>query len=674
MGINAPQITQSDDALLAWLDTAIKSGLAILKNEPAYQTINDCLGTINGGTGGLKQQALSRVSFNRTRKNLYEVVSAMSSVRPIWNYQTFNNSYKEQADILNRLVRSWWRTTYSDRKLQDALMFSGVGGTGYLKVEWNPSLTHGGNIDLIPLDTRDVIPINPAGSNSVQQWEGVAVRKQISLPELRNRYPDKFYRYKTVSKVWFEAKKLVGQGNRNVDVISPVLERLFSGKEAGSASSTVDLAHVFVKDDSIHTGVERKLMGYPGTNWCYYVYPVGSINPITGKRTTEQDARLYPRGRLIICTPECVLEDIPNPYWHGMFPVVKFTLDPQPWTLLGSSMVADGLSMQESLNEVLRGVEDCVKQWLRRTVVADKNAISRAMLNRVDSRVAGQKLNLNPTAGEGLKFIDGPQLPGYVMEYVRFLLDGLDDNYGVRGLQELAKLKQMPSADVIEKFTDAQTQLLQLRSMQMEQALAELAEMVKSLVFQYYDAPRRVQILGKDGLTMDDFDFNPNSLVPALKPADPGYKPELDVNLTTQLERAQAHQKNFVFSVARNSMLNASHTQQKMFYLQLARMPNAPLVDPWTLLSAFDVPNIGPEPEGSVFDKIRIAQALGIYPPSAQMQMQMQAQQGGPPGGGPPPSNAGPGRPPSGQEPPQMVNRTDPATGGPRQTVSESGR
>lgn len=667
--MSAPQVEQSDDRLLAWLDNALKSGMSILKSEPAYQTINDCLTALNGGTsGGLKQSALSRVSFNRTRKNLYEVVSAMSAVRPIWNYQTYNNAFKEQADILNRLVRSWWRTTYSDQKLQDALMYSGVGGSGYLKPEWDPTLPGGGNINLVPLDTRDVVPINPSGNNSVQTWEGVAVRKQISLPELRNRYPEKYYKYKTPTKSWFEAKKVMGSGARNVDVISPVLERLFSGREAGSSSSTVDLAHVFLKDGSLHTGTERKLMGHPGTNWCYYVYPLGSIHPITGKRVTEMEARLYPRGRLIICTPECVLEDIPNPYWHGLFPVVKFTLDPQPWTLLGSSMVADGLSMQESINEILRGVEDCVKQWLRRTVVADKNAISRSMLNRVDSRVAGQKLNLNPTAGEGLKFIDGPQLPAYVMEYVRFLLDGLDDNYGVRGLQELARLKQMPSADVIEKFQEAQTQLLQLRSAQMEQALAELAEMVKSLIFQYYDAPRRVQILGKDGLSLSDFDFNPNSLVPALRPSDPGYKPELDADLTTQLERAQAHQKNFVFSVSRNSMLQASHTQQKMFYLQLARMPGAPLVDPWTLLSAFDVPNIGPEPEGSVFDKIRIAQAIGIYPPSPMMQMQMQQAQGAPPGGGPP------GRPPSGNSPPTMVQRTDEATGGKRTVISESGQ
>lgn len=665
-----PKIEESDAALLSWLDSAVKSGLALLKRESAYQGVSENIAFINGSQGSLRSNTLSRVTFNRLRKIVYEVVSSMTDVRPIWNYQTFNNKFKPQADILNKLVRNWWRNSYADRRMQDALMYSCAGGSGYLKVEWNPYLAGGGNIDLIPLDPRDVIPINPALNTSVQQWQGVAVRKTVSLPSLRQRYPEKFWKYKSLSKGWFDSKVSPSQAS-SLEIISPVIDRLFAGRDPSTTSAEVDLIHVFVKDDSMNTGIEPVLMGRPGTNWCYTVYPLGSVHPVTEKVVTEAQAKLYPRGRLILCTPECILEDIPNPYWHGMFPVIKFTLDPQPWSILGSSLVSDGRPVQESLNEVLRGVEDAVKQWLRRTVIGNSQAISKGLLNKIDPRMAGQKIMLNPTAGDGLKFVEGPTLPAYIMEYARFLIDILDDNSGVKGLRELAQLKQMPSSDTIEKFLDAQSPLLRLRSAQMEQSLAELAEMVKVMIFQYYDAPRRFQILGADGLTMEDFDYDPRMLTPGLRPMDDGYTPEYDIFATTRTQRAEKHHRNFTFSVARNSFLNASHTQQKMFYLQLARMPT-PLIDPWTLLESFDVPNLGPVPDGSVFDRIQFAQQVGLLPPSPQMMMQAQGPPPGGPGGGGPPGQKG--RPPSGQEPPQMVNRTDPQTGGQRQTISESGR
>jgi hypothetical protein len=660
-----PNIEQNDAQLLSWLDTALRSGLALLKREAAYQTVAESIAFLNGQQGGsIRPSALSRVTFNRLRKIVYEIVSSMTDVRPIWNYQTYNNKYKEQADVLNKLVRNWWRNSYADRRMQDALMYACAGGTGYLKVEWNPWLPGGGNIDLIPLDPRDVLPINPAFNTSVQQWQGVAIRKTVALPSLRQRYPEKFYKYKALSKSWFDPKVVGGShAGGTMEIVSPVLDKLFSGRDPVTAGgSEVDLVHVFIRDDSMNTGLEPKLMGRPGTNWCYEVYPLGAVNPRTGKVTTEEEAKLYPRGRLILCTPEGILEDIPNPYWHGLFPLIKFTLDPQPWSILGSSLVADGRSIQESLNEVLRGVEDAVKQWLRRTVVGNSAAIGKGMLNKIDSRISGQKLLINPSAGDGVKFIDGPQLPEYIMKYAQFLLDSLDDNSGVKGLRELAQLKQMPSADTIEKFLDAQSPLLRLRSAQMEQSLAELAEMAKVMIFQYYDAPRRVQILGADGITMEDFDYDPNFLVPSLRVGDDGYRPEYDAMLTTRSQRAEKHHRNFTFSVARNSFLNASHTQQKMFYLQLARMPT-PMIDPWTLLEALDVPNLGPQPDGSVFDRIRLAQQVGLYPPPPGMMP--------PPGGGAPPSNKPEGRPPSGQTPPQFQTRTD-ENGGQRQVVSES--
>lgn len=658
MNDTPPQLSVNEQELLGWLQAAASEGLTSLRREPAWSSIQTGIDYVSGLQQPLRSTALSRVTDNRVRKIVREIVSSMTDIRPIWDYKTENAKYAEQSEVLNKLVRNWWLNSYADKKLADVLMFSAVAGTGYLKVEWDPNMPGGGNINLIALDPRDVIPYRPAFSASVQDWEGVFIRKTVSINSLIRRYPEKAYMLRAAGGSWFEAKHRPTSSaitnKLNLSILSPALAKLFGSQPNTGGSQNVDLIYFYVKDQTMNVGAEPRLMGRPNTNWSYMVYPLGTTNPITGKAVTPEDAQLYPRGRLIICTSSCILEDLPNPYWHGLFPLVKFTLDQDPWSILGSPLVADLIPMQDCLNEGLRGVEDGMRQWIRRGVVADRNAVSRASLNNIDPRRSGIKVLVNPTAGEGFKLLDGPQFPNWMMNFIQFIRTELDDNSGVMGLRELAQMKQMPSSDTLEKYMDSQSPLIRLRSQAMEQALAELAEQVKVNIFQYYDVGRRVQIIGPDGVTTDDFfDYDPNTMIPSLEPGMPFYKPEYDFRLS-RMERGTKHHRNFSFTVQRNSFLSATHMQQKMFMLQLFRMG---MVDPWTALEAFDIPNLGPIPEGSVFDRIALARQLGLMP--------------GMPG--PPQGGGQGGRPPSGQQPPQMVQRKD-ESGAPRPVVSESGR
>lgn len=651
-----PQLTISEQELLGWLQGAAAEGLGTLRREPAWSGIQTCIDYVAGLQQPVRSSALSKVTDNRVRKIVREIVSSMTDVRPIWDYQTYNVEYSQQAEVLNKLVRNWWQNSYSDRSLVDALMFSAIGGSGFLKVEWDNTLPGGGNIRLLPLDPRDIIPYRAAFSPTVQDWQGVFIRKTISTNALIKRYPEKAYLLKGGNPTsWFEPKSrpmASSFGKLNLQILSPALSKLFGTQPVPGGVQDSDLVYFYCKDSTMNIGSEPRMMGRPGTNWCYMVYPLGSIHPITGKVVDEAQAQLYPRGRLIICTASTVLEDLPNPYWHGLFPLVKFTLDPDPWSILGSPLVGDLIPMQDSLNEGLRGVEDGMRQWIRRGVVADRNAISRASLNSIDPRRAGMKVLMNPTAGEGFKLMDGPQFPPWMMNYIQFVRQEMDDNSGVMGLRELAQMKQMPSSDTLEKYMDSQSPLIRLRSASMESSLAEIAEQVKVCIFQYYDVARRVQIIGPEGVsTQDFFDYDPNTMIPSLSPGDEFYRPDYDYRLS-RLDRGVKHHRNFTFTVQRNSFLATTHMQYKMFMLQLFRMN---VIDPWTALEAFDVPNLGPLPPGSVFDRLQLARQMGLVPPVA-----------------PPPGAQG-GRPPSGQEPPQQVTRKD-ESGAPRPVVSESGR
>lgn len=691
---NPNQAKFADDKLLSWLRLKYGEGMAVLKKERTFEQIPDAVRYLEGKHQSSKNKAISGVWTNRLRKIALETVATMTDVRPIWNYETYVEEYKPQGAVLNKLARAWWRNTNADARLASILLYACVGGSGYGLLTWNKDMNMGeGDLELVPFDPRDVIPIDPVYSDDIQMWRGVILRQRFPVEEVRRMFPTKapYIVGKEVS--WSPVN--VDRNSRLDEVVSPLWGAI-EMRQSLHDTPGVDVMRAYLKDDSLNLGEQPITMGEG--EWAYTVYPMGSTHPDTGEPVDRDDARLYPRGRLIIFTPEAILRDIPNPHWHGMFPVVRFTLDPLPWTLLGTSLIGDLIPLQDALNQALRGSEDGLRQWVQRSVAADKRSMPKSALDALDTRMGGLKLHYNTSAGEPFKIIDGPNptVFGIYEKLIGLLTQEMEDVAGMRGVAALSQMGQMPSSDTLEKYMEALSPILRLRARQMEIALGRLAHLIKVGFFQWYNAPRRIELLGKDGLTREDFDFDPASLVPAGK--------------ESRANRALRHQKLFSFQVAPNSWLNVSHTTQKMMMLQLLREQ---LMDPWTVWNQFDVPDAGPVPAETVPERIEIARKRGLQQgPTTeivqlqtelqkaqlqlqQIQIQMQLQQlmapPPPPGGGPegpsgaspaPPPPSGPppsggggegpkgrqGRPPSGQVPPHFETRD----GGLRPIVSES--
>lgn len=693
-----PAIEGYERDVLGWLKAAAYDGTSVLKRERAFIEMENAKKFLNGEQYPLRSRAISRITNNRLRKIALETVGAMTDVRPIWNYDTLDTRYKKQAEVLSKLARVWWRNNRVDRNLQSILLYALCGGSGYGYLQWNSALPGGGDFELTPVDPRDVIPINPVYSDSIQDWTGVMVRRSLPTEEIKHLYPLQAYKIGKTKGSW--VAPLTKEGGSLYNIISSAWATMTRSAEsrAGEPPGLTDIYYCYVRDSAVNTGDKPVLMGKPGTDYSYEVYPVGFPNPHTGMPTTEAEARLYPRGRYLVCTMDAVCEDGPNPYWHGMFPLVRFTLEPLPWSLLGASIIGDLIPLQNALNEALRGLEDGMSQWIRRGVVADRQAMPKTSLDAIDTRKPGLRAYLNNNVGgDGFKILDGPTFPSWYLDMLQYFSDAMDENSGVRGLRELQQLKQMPSADTIDKFMEALSPLLKVRARNLEISLGEVAELLKVGFLQKYTAKRRVEILGADGAVEEDFDYDPTQMVPG---------PTGENDPSTRLERAATFHKNFKFSVAPNSFLEISHTDQKMLILQMFREQ---IMDPWSLWEAMDIPNTGEPPAEKVEDRIMEARKNGLMQgPTVEqaqmsnelqkmqlmmqlMQLQQQAQQMGlvpptgpggmPPGGEPPGAppgatpvpNGPPGRPPSGQEPPQFVQKTGP-NGEPRTVVSESGR
>lgn len=194
-----------------------------------------------------------------------------------------------------------------------------------------------------------------------------------------------------------------------------------------------------------------------------------------------------------------------------------------------------------------------------------------------------------------------------MLELYRQLCTEHDEQTGVANLQQLMQLRQMPGAETIQKYYEALTPELRQEGRYVEAFLRDVAQMHKYNIFQFQTSVRRKNILGDAALALEDFDFDPDSLVPAMDATQqtpdpmtgipvaqptPGYVPQLD-RQKSRSERAKWFAKMFVFTIAPNSILAMNAQERKMMTVQLAR---AGYVDFWTLHEVLETPNVGTPP------------------------------------------------------------------------------
>jgi len=570
----------NDTRILGWIREAITEGDRFIRDDPQFPLIDKAMDYVLGQQlGGVRPSYLPNVVVNQVKKAVRGHVAALTDIRPLFGFKVFNERYQDQANLLNNLFLMWWINSAADMQLADALTYALVAGAGDMLIEYDPDFDEVGDNRLVPRDPRDTLPFRPTRDFSLQSWEGVILRELVSINRLRGAYPERAEKIRIDSQgkwgeVFTKFRRFVST------VVSPTstLDGLVGGKQRrNSGIPETMLFRVYLDDRSLNQSGKEVLMGTPGTNWSYMV-PPGS--------------RLYPRKRLIVCTEDMILYDGPNKYWHGKYPLVRMRLDTYPWQFLGLGLVNDLMPLQDALNTIVNDFIMTFSQWVNRGMVADKNAMPESLFKRIDPRRPNWKAKVNPAMGEAFKLMDGPQLPPWSMEFAKAMFAKFDELAETANLQSLMQLRQMPGADTIEKYYESLTPGLNLEGRRVEIALREMAGMLKVNIFQFYSKARRMLMLGGDGQQLEDLDFDPDTLVPALAQNDPNYTPELDANLPRE-RRAQFFHKMFAFYVKPRSILGMHAQEEQMKYVQLSRQG---YMDFWTLMDKLEVPNAGQPP------------------------------------------------------------------------------
>jgi hypothetical protein len=653
----------NDKEILRWTNQAVARSEAFLKSQRAWADLDLCIDIIAGGVSEKRPKKLSRAHVNQIKIDFKEIVATLSNIRPMVDYKSDNPEHQSQTTVLNKLYRAWYLSMFVDRWIKGALQYAGM-SKGYLELYWDPDAREGtGDIGLKLHGPRDVLPVGLPPSHDLQKAYAVAIRNEVPIYEAQAAYP--------------EYSSLIVP-DRNVPTgTKPWVERAWSFLQsfgtfgAGNAEDipnpfpTVDIFHIYIRDGSLNMTDSSILMGEPDTSWSYTVPSFGSqvptglynesLDPVM-RRVTRKEAMLYPNRRLIVCTKTVVLYDGPSYHWHGRLPLVSFELDKWAWEFLGYSLVKDSSAIQESATSLLRAVDDAMNRRLRPFMIGDSSKISEALFKKIDPRAPGSRVWVD--LSQGASPIQFPIPPGYddvppnIQQHIEWLYDRVGKVMGKPDLSNLHRAAQIPAGDSIEKLAELAGPLVQDMGRGMEASLRDLGELFKWMVFQWYTTKRRVQLLGPDGITEEDYDFDPGNLIPD----EISDRPDLN-GADKRFLRAKEHAKNFRFHIVPNSMHQITQTQRKLLLVQIAKAGVLPL-DWWTLAEALDINNFGPPPIGTsnIMERWKAQKQIEMEMASDALQMQQ--------GLG---TDVG-GRPPSFQRPPELEQKD----GGQRTTITTS--
>jgi len=731
----APLESERESTKLGWLREALSESRSTHEKLPGWSELDADLELISRSRPSFDPSNLSWLNIGNTKARIGDVVSTLSNLRPLWEITTGVKELQPTAKVLNKCSWGWWSKTDADLKILAALQWSAVNRTGYLWVRWDKHY-HGlnqGDIDCIPLGPKSVYFLYLPEDHNYQKAYATIICESVPITQAMAENP----LYASQLKPSAEADGIVRRFTAPIVKGAQALWDGDMGKSAASQSTPhVNIYHAYVRDLTLNHTNHMVSIGDPSTKWFYEVpyigqsVPSGFVSPATAqdvmRKAREEDCYLYPNRRLVSFTDTCVLYDGPSREYHGLAPVIKFTLDPWPWDFLGGSMVRDVRSIDETINERLRGINKSAEMRRNPPKMVDEDLIADSeqpdISKIVDTNIGepGQTVKCDFKKGDPIRAIlpyQNYDVQSWEFEYLKFLDFKADFILGRAQMEALALARQMPAGDTQEKWLQATGSRTTAKSRNMERSLKSLGFMVACNMLQWYDAPLRFSLYGFQGVVQQDFDYDPNSMIPdnlsfrsgtfAIDARSEIYK--------YRYQRARAITRMIALDIEPMSVHEMTSMTRGLLQTRLYEGGKFP-IDSWTLADTLKISNMGDPPEtpddtmperfvveqearGKVGAMIQ-AQAQAILMqanpqaviqqaiqenPQGVLQMVLAAIQakggvagnptnGGSSGGGSNGATGNPeGRPPSYQEPPQLFQRSD-GQGGQRDVLSTSDR
>ena len=698
----APPFEVGDDKKLTFVKQCIDSGVKWNQENCNNDDLSRAIDILAGKTGGSLSNKWANITTGDLKRDIREIIETLSNIRPIWGYQTENDSFKDEANMMNKVTKSVYLESFVDRSLRDALQFGAVSGGGFLYPFYaRDKFGSGeGKFYIRAFGQPDVLPVQLPRDRDYQRAYVVTLAIPTGVAEAHAQFP--LYQSKLIP---FAKKKYGktqgGEQRRGFDQNRWSMHKHIGGQ----IEEFCDIYYTYILDLRINYGaldehgkpildeegnpVGKEIsMGQEGTSWFYKVPYVGQKiktfknGQVSEETATEDDCRVYPMRRLMISCDQALMYDGPAFDWHGMVPLIPFYLDDWAWEGTGYSLFRGTASTQDAIDDLVRSVYRVAMGRANPGKVYNTDITTGDKNGKLTSRQAEAMDPFDPNATWG---IDGDvkepvlrppmpewcyNVPEWVLKVIEILQNSMSKQLGLDQIQALAKLKA--TIENPEKLLDAEGPVAIGTSRSMEQGFRLLGEMMKFLIIQYLPTGSIIQYVGANGVAPEVFDYSPDMVTPSHLPGEQTFDENGQAvkSNVDEFTRAKYFAKNLRCMITPHSLHYIAQKEMKLNLL--AAQGKGVVVDPQTMAEQFDIPNWGTIEGATVKERVfnwakeqvtekaevaKLEKALGLAPPEEP--------------GKPGPAPTQGGRPATNKKPPK-AKRKGAASGG-RVVLSTSG-
>jgi len=486
--------------VLAWADSVYDEAEKELSDSREMRMTSRLIDYIGGMQWNAKSRyGRSRPTVNRLFRQFIEMAGLLTDIEPDFQVKFANEEeeFVKLQELINEMIVIWARTTDFESELTQAVMWALL-HTGYAKVQWNPTMNGGlGDVEFMPLGPLNVMTIG--AGNRLQDDECVIARWPVTLEALRRTYGD--LADGVIADL--ESGEPTGEITRPGKIsesswvkLNPNLKRMLGKKQSMQSRQSrypkAMLKQFWFRDSARNETGQSLIVGDSRYNWAYTVEP-GQI--------------LYPRGRMIVTAGGKVLQDAPNPYWHGMFPFAKLRLIRVPWSANGQSPLESLASMQDIVNRINGGIMDMIRASIEPRMIAPKAAFAQSVWDSLDPGAPGAKIMYNNNTPKAPEYPKPPELPAYVLAMKQDVEKEQDASSGAAAISQAVAKKQVPGGDSLDMIMNSRSIPIRFMGRGLASFLTDVGTMVSANKMQFETSKSRIRKFGVKGLT--DADFEP---------------------------------------------------------------------------------------------------------------------------------------------------------------------
>ena len=472
----------------------------------------------------------SQIVDNRCFSNVESALPIITDAKPKVEIVADVQEDVEKVKPLSYTVDAKWEDLDLELKTTRVVKGALIDGEGWWKVYWDTEKLAGtGDVGVTVVDPLHMYPDPDARDPLLKDAYYVFYHGPTSLSALRARYPEKA---KELNQLYTRrAASTTGDGTEgsslrgeqvhdetwNPDTQEWEDDTAVSGTWWGrgtplDGSERLMVTELWIDDKSVTQVSKDYLVDVSGENnpeewteeaeqvWVAAGIDYEIIAPEDLPKFDYEDGRRwvrdFPHGRIITTCGKVLLRDRPSPYTHGRCPYVRFWRYEVPGKNYFFGELDQIIPLQKELNERKSQIVDLLTLTQNPPIVVHQGSgIDTSKLTNRPGGIWPVSMDVD----RAIKWLQVPNLPSALFVQIEQINRDLDTVSGIHDITQGRKPTGITAGIAIESLQEAAQIRMRLAARFLEYSHKHSAELMLSIIWQFYREPRTVKKKKPDG-------------------------------------------------------------------------------------------------------------------------------------------------------------------------------